>query len=101
MFLTSGPEVSSTMQAPKRALASVIIALLNDSERLLNKKWLRPVTNKSKTPLVGNQSETPSYLQFKLFHFIYPHKETYIVIPKVESENIACIVPHENPLLFW
>ena len=51
--------------------------------------------------MVGNQSKTPSYLQFKLFHFIYPHKETYIVIPKVESENIACIVPHEYPLLFW
>ena len=52
------------------------------------------------SPLVGNQSKTPSYLQFNLFHFIYPHKEAYIVISKVESENIACIVPHENPLLF-
>ena len=83
------------MRALQRALVSVIIALLNDSERSLNKKWLRPVTNKSTPPpLDGNQSETPSYLQFKLIHFIYPHKETYIVIPKVESENIACIVPH-------
>ena len=51
--------------------------------------------------MVGNQSKTPFYLQFKLFHFIYPHKETYIVIPKVESDNIVFIVPHENPLLFW
>ena len=96
------PEASSTVRALGRALVSVIITLLNDSERSLNKKWRRPVTNKSNPPqMVGNQSKTPSYLQFKLFHFIYPHKETYIVITKVESENIACIVPHENPLLFW
>ena len=61
-----------------------------------------PSNKQIKLPqMVGNQSKTPSYLQFKLFHFIYPHKETYIVIPKVESDNIACIVPHENPLLFW
>ena len=61
-----------------------------------------PSNKQIKSPkMVGNQSITPSYLQFKLFHFIYPHKETYIVIPKVESDNIACIVPHENPLLFW
>ena len=32
------------------ALVSVIITLLNGSERLLNKKWLRPVTNKSNAP---------------------------------------------------
>ena len=88
------------MQALKRALVSMIITLLNISERLFNEKWLRSVTNKLNTPLVGNQSVTPSFLQFKLFHFIYPHKETNIVIPKIESENIACIVPHENPLLF-
>ena len=89
------------MRALQRAHVSVIITLLNDSERSPSKKWLSPVTNKSNPPLVGNQSKTPSYLQFKLFHFIYPHKETYIVIPKIESENIECIVPHENPLLFW
>ena len=90
------------MRALQRAFVSVIIALLNEIERSLNKKWLRPVTNKIKfPPLVGNLSETPSCLQFKLFHFIYRHKETYTVIPKVESENIACILPHENPLLFW
>ena len=84
------PEASSTMRALQRALVSVIITLLNDSERSLNKKWLCPVTYKSNPPFVWNQSETHSYLQFKLFHFIYPHKETYIVVPKIESENIAC-----------
>ena len=81
--------MSLTMRAPQRALVSVIIALLNDSERSLNKKLLRPKQTNQIPQLVGNQSETPSYLQFKLFHFIYPHKETYIVIPKVESKNIA------------
>ena len=35
------------MRALHRALVSVIITLLNDSERLLNKKWLRPVIGKS------------------------------------------------------
>ena len=61
-----------------------------------------PSNKQIKSPQMdGNQSKTPSYLQFKLIHFIYPHKETYIVIPKVESDNIACIVPRENPLLFW
>ena len=85
----AGPEVSLTMQALQRALVSVIITLLNNSECSLNKKWLRPVTIKSNPPLVGNQSETPFFFQFKLFHFIYPHKETYIVhvLPKIESEN--------------
>ena len=38
------------MRALQRALVSVIITLLNDSERSLNKKWLRPVTNKSNPP---------------------------------------------------
>ena len=88
-------------RALQRALVSVIITLLNDSERSLNKKWLRPVTNKPNPPIGWKSKHTSSYLQFKLFHFIYPHKQTYIVIPKIESENIACIVPHENPLLFW
>ena len=45
------PEMSSTMRALQRALVSVIITLLDDSERSLNKKWLCPVTNKSNTPL--------------------------------------------------
>ena len=45
------PEASSTKQALQRALVGVIITLLNDSERLLNKKWLRPVTNKSNPPI--------------------------------------------------
>ena len=38
---------SSTMRALRRALVSVIISLLNDSECSLNRKWLRIVTNKS------------------------------------------------------
>ena len=50
-------------------------------------------------PLDGNQSETPSYLQFKLSHFIYPHKETNIVIPKIESKNMAFIVSHQKPII--
>ena len=95
------PETSSIMRVLERAPVSVISTLLNESERSLNKKWLRPVTNKSNPPLIGNQSETPSNFQFKLFYFIYPHKETYIVIRIIKSENIACIVPHENLLLFW
>ena len=41
------------------------------------------------------QRETPFHLLFKLFLFIYQHKETYVVVPKIESENIACIVPHK------
>ena len=89
------------MRVLKPGLVSVIITLLKDSKGTLNKKWLRPVTNKSNPPLVGNQSETRFYLPFKLFHFIYPHIETYILIPKIKSENIVCIVPNENPLLFW
>ena len=89
------------MRVLELALVSVFITLLNDSERSLNKKWLRPVTNKSNPPLVGNQSTTPFYLQFKLFHFIYLQIETYIVIPKMESENSACTVSNKNPLLFW
>ena len=88
------------MRALQRTLVIVIITLLNDSERSLNNKWLRPVTNKANPPpppqLIENESETPSYLQCKLFHFIYPHK----VILKIESENIACKVPYENPFLF-
>ena len=40
-------EANSTMRALDPALVSVIIKLLNDSERLLNKKWLRPVISKS------------------------------------------------------
>ena len=55
------------MRALQRALVSVIITLLNDSERSLNKKWLHPVTNKSNPPLVRNQSDTPSYPQFSYF----------------------------------
>ena len=45
------PEASSTIRALQRALVSVINTLLNDSERSLNKKWLRPVTNKSNPPI--------------------------------------------------
>ena len=41
------PETSSIMRVLQRAPVSVIITLLNESERSLNKKWLRPVTNKS------------------------------------------------------
>ena len=88
------------------AIVSVIIALLNNSERSLNKKMAAPSNKQIKFPhwLEINAKHLPtflpSYLRFNLFHFIYPHKETYIVIPKVESEYIACIVPHENPLLF-
>ena len=95
--------------------------LLNVSERLLYTKWLRPVTNKSSAPnfnfngffyfstpngrnlrmrmktlpMAEKQRETPFHLLFKLFLFIYQHKETYVVVPKIESENIECIVPHE------
>ena len=94
-------EPSSTMRALQRPLVSVLITYLNDMEHSLNIKWLRPVAENQTPPLMGNQSETPSYLQFKLFHFIYPQKETYTVIPIIESENIPRIVPHENPLLFW
>ena len=43
---THKSEASSTV----RALVSVIITLLNDSVRSLNKKWRRPVTNKSNPP---------------------------------------------------
>ena len=50
-------EASSTIGVLQRVLVSVIITLLNDNERSLNKKWLRPVTNKSKRQLVGDQSE--------------------------------------------
>ena len=46
-------------------------------------------------PMAEKQRETPFHLLFKLFLFIYQHKETYVVVPKIESENIACIVPHE------
>ena len=46
-------------------------------------------------PLAGKQRETPFYMDFKLFHLIYPHKETYIVIPKIESENI----PSGKPII--
>ena len=45
------PEASLTMRALEPALVSAIITLLNDSERSLNKKWLRPVTNKSNPPI--------------------------------------------------
>ena len=75
-YLNCLPQACSTNRALQRMLVSVTIALLNDSERPLNKKWLRPVTNKSNPPLVGNQSVTPSYVQLKLFHFINPHKGT-------------------------
>ena len=54
-FCTS--EASSTIGLLQRVLVSVIMTLLNDSERSLNKKWLCPVTNKSKRQLEGNQSE--------------------------------------------
>ena len=49
-------------------------------------------------PLAGKQRETPFYMHFKLFQLIYPHKDTYIVIPKIESENIARIVHAREPL---
>ena len=38
------------MRMLDRVLVSVIITLLNDNERSLNNKWLRPVTNKSNGP---------------------------------------------------
>ena len=41
--LATGGEFNDA-SAPQ-ALFSVTITLLNDSERSLNKKWLRPVTN--------------------------------------------------------
>ena len=50
---------------------------------------------KKTLPMAEKQRETPFHLLFKLFLFIYQHKETYVVVPKIESENIACIVPHE------
>ena len=84
------------MRALQRRLVSVIITLLNDSERSLNQ-----VTNKSNPRWLEIKAKTPFYLQFKLFHFIYPHQETCIVIPKIESENNSYIVRRENPLLFW
>ena len=53
-FYRYRPEVSSTMRAlDLYALAldqgpvSAIITLLNNSEHLLNQKWLHPVTKKS------------------------------------------------------
>ena len=50
-------EASLTIGVLQRVLVIVVITLMNDSERSLDKKWLRPVTNKSKRPSVGNQSE--------------------------------------------
>ena len=73
------------MRALDRTLVSVFTTFLTDSERSRNKKWLPPVTNKSNPPLVANQIE----IQLKMFHFIYPHTETFIVILKIDSENIA------------
>ena len=65
-------EASTTMRALKRALVSVIMTLLNDSELSLNYKMAAPSNKQIKfPPSVRNQSEPPSYLQFKLFHFIY------------------------------
>ena len=74
-----------------RALVGVIITLLTDSERILITKWLGPVINKPNASIGWKAIETPFYLQFKLYHFIYPHKETNIIIPKIDSENIACM----------
>ena len=65
-----------------RALASVVITLLNDSERLLNEIWLRPVISNSNAS-IGWKAK-----QFKLFYFIYPHKEKTYRHSKIESENI-------------
>ena len=74
-----------------RALASVVITLLNDSERLLNKKWLRPVISNSNVS-IGKKAK-----QFKLFYFIYQHKEKkHIAIPKIEPENIGRIIAHDS-----
>ena len=35
--------------------------------------------------LVGKRNETPFYLQFKLFLYIYPHKGTNVVNTKIET----------------
>ena len=83
-------EESSSMPALQWALASVIITLLNNSK--LNKNGCAQYPTNQSPPLVGNQSETPSYLQFKLFHFIYQHNETYILIPKIESEILHALL---------
>ena len=32
---------------------------------------------------------------------MYLHIETYIVIPKIEPENLVCVVLHKNQLLFF
>ena len=48
--LNCSTEASSTIKALDQALFSTIITLVNDSERLFNKKWLRPVTNQSNHP---------------------------------------------------
>ena len=52
-FVAVTSEASSSMRAIDWALVSVIIAMFNDSERLLNKKWLQPVTNQSNAPIGG------------------------------------------------
>ena len=52
-------KASSTMRALQGS--SVINTLLNDSECSLNKKWLRPVTNKSNSP-IGWKSKRNTFL---------------------------------------
>ena len=74
------------MQALKRALVSVIITLLNDSERSLNKKWLRPVTNKcnrfnghTDKCLVMSQRSKGGMVDSSLFNSLSAYVKTCIV----------------------
>ena len=76
MLLTI-PEASSTVRALGRALVSVIITLLNDSECTLNKKWRRPVTNKS---------NAPKWLEIKAKH--HPTFSLNCSISYIHTKNI-------------
>ena len=57
-------EVSSKMRALQRAIVSVIIALLNNSERSLNKKMAAPSNKQIKFPhwLEINAKHLPTFL---------------------------------------
>ena len=74
----SNSEASSTIRMLQRALVSVIIALLNDSERSLNKKWLRPETNKIKFPhwLEIKAKHYPTFSLNCSISYIYTKKHT-------------------------
>ena len=72
------------------------ITLLNDSEPLLNKNRLRTVNRKSNASICWKANGQPFYVQFKVFPFIYPHKETNIGILKIGSENLHSSLAKTN-----